>query len=144
MPSGGSDGRVHLHDNHENGEQICLKDPWLDTAFSGEIEALIRLDHPCVMAIFGILIIMEGTQPQIVTEYPCNSSLHRFFTEKGTTSMGTANQMKITVRTVRGMRFMHRDAVVHQDLEPAIILLDHMFELTICDFRRSKQVVNKL
>jgi len=100
------------------------------------VNALIQLNHPCLLAIKGIC--QDDGRRQIITEFLPNGSLCQFIDDSGVKFVSHTNQMKWIVGIVLGMWHMHSQHIVHRDLKPENILLDVKFEVKICDFGCSK------
>jgi hypothetical protein len=138
----GGSSSVYLIDNSHGPEKLAVKefDPArLDkSVFIREIEVLVKLNHPCIVRIFGYLMPSESRRGAIHMEYAANRSLKHVLGLARThckpvfwTSTGIA---MIICGIVLGMRFIHSRGFIHQDLKPDNILLNDRGHALITDF----------
>jgi serine/threonine-protein kinase len=109
-----------------------------------EVEALAKLNHPCVIRIFGWASAHGQTPAEIHMEYAENNSIKEVL-EKVNCGLVPAfwNPTGIGIiigGLVLGMRFVHSRGIVHRDLKPANILLGPKGRVLIADFGTSQSV----
>jgi serine/threonine protein kinase len=85
-------------------------------AFFREVDALAQLVHPCVVQIVGYCPAPRELPTQIGTEFAAGGSLGDVLPRLDDTEKA--------IVIVLGMRLIHSRRVIHQDLNPADILLD--------------------
>jgi serine/threonine protein kinase len=132
---------VYLETNEETDQKIVVKEiSWAyeETHFIREIETLIKLNHPCVVRILGFNLPPLTESAEIQMEYAENGSLvsvlrsvqygsrPRFWDPTG---IGI-----IICGIVLGMRYVHSQGFIHQDLKPSNILINEMGYAMIADF----------
>jgi serine/threonine protein kinase len=111
--------------------------------FVSEVEALVKLNHPCILRIIGWSSPANGLPATIQTEYAANGSLQKILS--GLRPNGpvpdfwtdTARAI-IIAGIVLGMRHIHSKRFIHGDLKPANILLNHDGYALIGDFGASR------
>jgi serine/threonine protein kinase len=113
--------------------------------FTRELEALIKLNHPCILRILGFVPPnmsgwddISGPLAQIHTEYAENGSLESVLKRvRGGQIPPFWNPTGIGIiicGIVLGMRFVHSSGFIHRDLKPGNILLNKHGEALIADF----------
>jgi serine/threonine protein kinase len=110
--------------------------------FCREIEALVHLNHPCILRILGWSPPTHSHSAEIHTEYAENKSLDRVLNQGrcgATPSFWTATgKMSIVCGVIIGMRYVHRQGYIHRDLKPSNILINGRGEAMISDFGTSR------
>jgi hypothetical protein len=89
------------------------------SAFVREIDALVRLIHPCVVRIVGYCLATQWFPAQIGTEFAAGGSLR-----EALPTLDDTGKAIVVVGVVLGMKFIHSRGVIHRDLKPANILID--------------------
>jgi serine/threonine protein kinase len=141
----GSFGTVTLFEDPATHDMIALKafdrcDDATDDMtqlFIREIEAMIRLRHPCVVAIVGYSLATKISPAQIGTRYAANGSL-RQAVDKWMPALDETGKAIVTAGVVLGMKFIHSQGFVHRDLKPENILLDERGFAQIGDIGSSR------
>ena len=143
-----SDGRLVavkvLRDSKGNGEE-----------FVNEVASIGRTSHINVVTLLGFCY--ETTKRALIYEYMPNGSLDRFIFNQ---EPGDANyrlewktMYEISIGIARGLEYLHRGCntrILHFDIKPHNILLDHNFCPKISDFglaklcKREESVVSML
>jgi len=131
--------------DRKTGKELALKKLQLsgtdgdsaDKAFLREVQGLIAIDHPCVLAINGIALPMRGVGSRILTAFMRNGSLADWLekADKGTCPAWTRTVASIVIiGTAHGMQCVNAAGLIHRDLKPANVLLDHKMRPRIFDF----------
>ncbi|XP_026440467.1 rust resistance kinase Lr10-like isoform X2 [Papaver somniferum] len=135
MLTNGIQVAVKVLDNTEgsnNGEE-----------FVNEIATIGRIHHLNVVCLLGFCV--EGSTRALIYEFMPNSSLDKFIfsTEKDKTlvKLGWAKLQEIATGIAHGMEYLHQGCdqrILHFDIKPQNILLDHNFTPKISDFGLAK------
>jgi serine/threonine protein kinase len=142
----GGSSAVHLETNQENDRKIAVKQifahGWDEMLFMREIEALIKLNHPCVVRILGFNLPPLTEFAEIQMEYAQNGSLESMLRKVAARSIprfwDPTGIGIIICGIVLGMRFVHSQGFIHRDLKPSNILINERGEALIADFGTSR------
>ncbi|KAK8453422.1 hypothetical protein SEVIR_5G281100v4 [Setaria viridis] len=137
--------------NLSNGSQVAvkmLKDVKGDgEEFMNEVASISRTSHVNVVTLLGFCL--EGSKRALIYEYMPNGSLERYVFSSNLNSENTLSWEKlfdIAIGIARGLEYLHRGCntrIVHFDIKPQNILLDHDFRPKISDFGLVKLCLNK-
>ncbi|KAG0538999.1 hypothetical protein BDA96_03G284900 [Sorghum bicolor] len=137
--------------NLSDGGQVAvkmLKDPKGDgEEFMNEVSSISRTSHVNVVMLIGFCL--EGSKRALIYEYMPNGSLERYAFNSNMnnqSSLGWEKLFDIAVGIARGLEYLHRGCnthIVHFDIKPHNILLDHDFCPKISDFGLAKLCPNK-
>ncbi|KAI4387117.1 hypothetical protein MLD38_004972 [Melastoma candidum] len=101
--------------------------------FQQEVDVLSRIRHPN-------MVLLLGACPEygcLVYEYMSNGSLEdRLFQKGGTPVLSWQHRFRIAAEVATGLMFLHQskpEPLVHRDLKPGNILLDHSYVSKISD-----------
>jgi serine/threonine-protein kinase len=115
-----------------------------ESAFMSELETLVKLNHPCILRIFGYVLPAKRSQAEIHMEWASNGSLSRAYriikTSQCPFFLKPTGLSIIICGIVLGMRFMHSRGFIHQDLKPSNILINDKGRVVIGDFGSSRNV----
>ena len=101
-----------------------------------ECEIQCHLQHP---NIIRMLDSFERTNEIVVVTEFAHSDLYKLLTEKR--SIDQPRARKLTFDLVSALYYLHSHRILHRDLKPQNILLDHMFEnAKLCDFGLSRNM----
>jgi serine/threonine protein kinase len=103
------------------------------SAFFLEVDALVRLSHPCILRTVGYYLATEKSPPHIATEFAEGGSLR-----EALPTLNDTEKAVVVVGIVLGMKFMHSRGIIHRDLKPANILLDDRRRPKIGDLGSSR------
>jgi eukaryotic-like serine/threonine-protein kinase len=103
---------IHLTDT----ERAVLRERTLR-----EARAAARLDHPCVVTIHDV--VEEDGRPWLVMEHVHSRSLQRLIEETG--PLSPVEVARIGLDVLAALEVAHAAGVVHRDVKPANVLLDH-------------------
>jgi serine/threonine protein kinase len=109
-----------------------------ESDFLREVEALVKLSHPCVLRVIGWLAPSQSSEAEIQTEIAQDGSLHRVLLNAGHGAVfpfWTQTRKAIIICGIAHvMWFVHSRNHIHCDLKPATILLNARGESLIIDF----------
>jgi mitogen-activated protein kinase kinase kinase len=140
---GGSYGNVYLAINLDLGQlmavkKIQLQDPstskMLLRSVTEEMKVMEMLHHPNIVNYYGIEVHRDKIF--IFMEYCHGGSLSRQL-EYGRIEDEKAIRV-YTLQILRGLRYLHTQRIIHRDIKPDNILLDHQGVIKIVDFGASK------
>jgi serine/threonine protein kinase len=114
----------------------------ISISFLREIDALIRLSHPCVLQIRGIVLPMGMSGGKIATDFMENGSIEDVLGELKIArriDFWTHTRVAVLIAgIILGMRYIHRLGFMHRDLKPGNLLLDSEFNIRIADMGTCK------
>jgi serine/threonine protein kinase len=114
----------------------------VEREFSNEVDSIGQIHHVHLVSLVGYCA--EGNHRLLVYEYVERGSLDRvlFRSEKrGTPVLEWRPRFSIAVQTARGLAYLHDDCnqqIIHCDVKPENILLDHLFNVKVADFGISR------
>ncbi|TVU22035.1 hypothetical protein EJB05_31711, partial [Eragrostis curvula] len=118
-----------LHDSKAKGEE-----------FVNEVMSIGRTSHVNIVSLFGFCL--EGSKRALIYEYMPNGSLDKYiYSENPKAILGWERLYAIAVGIARGLEYLHHSCntrIVHFDIKPQNILLDHNFCPKIADFGLAK------
>ncbi|KAK6138675.1 hypothetical protein DH2020_027590 [Rehmannia glutinosa] len=109
--------------------------------FVNEVGTIGRIHHVNVVRLVGFCA--EGFRRALVYECLPNDSLEKFIFQSGskTNSLGWEKLQDIALGIAKGIEYLHQGCdqqILHFDIKPHNILLDHNFNPKICDFGLAK------
>ncbi|KAI3886838.1 hypothetical protein MKW98_017190 [Papaver atlanticum] len=132
-----------------NGIQVAVK--VLDNSkgsnngeeFVNEVGTIGRIHHLNVVRLLGFCV--EGSTKALIYEFMSNGSLDKFIFSNGKDktliNLGWKKLQEIAIGIARGMEYLHQGCdqrILHFDIKPQNILLDHNFTPKISDFGLAK------
>jgi serine/threonine protein kinase len=109
-----------------------------------EVDSLAKLNHPCVVRIYGWSLPQGSREAEIQMEYAEHRSLKKVLrrVNRGILpSFWDATGIGIIIcGLVLGLRFVHSRGIIHRDLKPSNILLAAKGRVLIADFGTSQYV----
>lgn len=120
-----------LNNSKENGEE-----------FVNEVSTIGRIHHVNVVRLVGFCA--EGFRRVVVYEFLPNESLEKFIFQAESSkrsSLGLEKLQEIALGIAKGIEYLHQGCdqqILHFDIKPHNILLDHNFSPKICDFGLAK------
>jgi serine/threonine protein kinase len=109
-----------------------------------EVETLAKLNHPCIVRIYGWVLPEGHRTAEIHMEYAENKSLkdalHTLNRGDIPTFWNPTGIGIIICGLVLGMRFVHSRGIIHRDLKPSNILLGRKGRALVADFGTSQSV----
>ncbi|KAK2635291.1 hypothetical protein Ddye_030083 [Dipteronia dyeriana] len=111
--------------------------------FINEVAIIGRIHHFNIVRLLGFC--SEGTRHAIIYEFMLNGSLEKFIFSKMNESnhrlLSWEKLLKIAFGVARGIEYLHqgcKQRILHFDIKPHNILLDHNFHPKISDFGLAK------
>ncbi|KAL5830505.1 hypothetical protein ACOSQ3_019973 [Xanthoceras sorbifolium] len=111
--------------------------------FINEVAVIGRIHHFHIVRLLGFC--SEGTRRAIIYEFMFNGSLEKFIFSKMNKSnhrlLSWEKLQKIAFGVARGVEYLHqgcKQRILHFDIKPHNILLDHNFQPKISDFGLAK------
>ncbi len=138
----GGMGKVYLvRDTHRKDRQLALKtmlsqevDEQFLESFRHEFAQLTKYSHPNIAANYDFGRISGTSEHFFTTEFIDGVSVFQ-----GTQNATFDELLDVTVQLLRGLRFIHKHGMLHNDLKPANVLLA---SLTTEDTRRRASMTN--
>jgi len=111
------------------------------TSFMGEVDILVRLRHPNILTVFGV-IDDDASLLQLVTEYASRGELGEFLRESDQ-SLPQSQQVDFCLQMAMGLNYLHSQRIAHRDYKSLNVLVstnsDGEWLLKISDFGLSKE-----
>jgi serine/threonine-protein kinase len=137
----GGVGKVFLARDLETGEQVALK--LLRSRFQGneraiarferEVEAVRRLDHPCIVKIFHAG--RDGETVYYTMEYIEGKSLRHWMAQKGKLPFGSV--VRVLCLVADALEHAHR-VTIHRDVSPENVMVMKDGGVRLLDFGMAK------
>lgn len=140
---GGTFGNVYLAVNLDSGGLMAVKEikfqdlasaPHLIKQIRDEMQVMEMLSHPNIVEYYGIEVHRDKVY--IFEEYCQGGSLANLL-EHGRIEDESVLQI-YTVQMLDGLMYLHTMGVIHRDIKPDNILLDHMGVIKFVDFGAAK------
>src|SRR6476646_3793848 len=120
------------------GRRVALKllggrfatDPEFRERFRREAQAAAGLAHPNIVGIFD-RGEWDGT-PYIAMELVDGRTLKDLVRERGPLPPDVA--INLTIQVLRALGYAHRRGIVHRDVKPQNVILDHEGQAKVADF----------
>nr|POE98953.1 proline-rich receptor-like protein kinase perk10 [Quercus suber] len=94
-------------------------------SFDSEVHVLSRARHANVVMLLGSCV--EESHMLLVYEYACNGSLDQYISRQSSTPLIWTDRIKIALGISRGLHYLHENNIIHGDIKPNNILLNHDF-----------------
>jgi len=94
-----------------------IEAPGFREVFVQELRTFAQLSHPNLMPIYDFGV--QDDQPYIVQEYIDGGSLRR----RLKIDLGQQKAVESIIQTAEGLEYLHRNDIVHQDVQPGNMLL---------------------
>nr|DAD31848.1 TPA_asm: hypothetical protein HUJ06_010699 [Nelumbo nucifera] len=116
--------------------------------FINEVASISRTSHVNIVTLLGFCF--EGNKRALIYEFMTNGSLENFIYNRKFSEtnhqLGWARLYQIAIGIARGLEYLHRGCktrILHFDIKPHNILLDHDFSPKIADFGLAKLCPNQ-
>lgn len=116
-----------------------IKNP-KDEIFIIDINELINIKHPTIISLQGLSFkdFKGGNNFTIFTDYTDYTPLSDFLKKPHLSDLNNTKKQKILDGIARSMMILHKNHVIHRNLNPANILIDKDFKPHLTDFGLSK------
>ncbi|XP_022887957.1 rust resistance kinase Lr10-like [Olea europaea var. sylvestris] len=108
--------------------------------FISEVATIGRIHHINVVRLIGFCV--EGSKRALIYEFMPNGSLEKYiFPQEVTVFLSYGKIFEIALGVAKGVDYLHRGCdmqILHFDIKPHNILLDHNFNPKISDFGLAK------
>ncbi|MEZ6091887.1 MAG: serine/threonine-protein kinase [Pirellulaceae bacterium] len=139
----GAMGTVFLAEDSELHRQVALKQPQFSKSsdpsalerFYREARATATLNHPNICPVFDIGE-QEGT-PYITMAYVQGRTLADLLREQAVIENDVA--AKITLQVASALAEAHEHGIIHRDIKPGNIIIDHRGQPIVTDFGLARQ-----
>ncbi|WP_454164158.1 Stk1 family PASTA domain-containing Ser/Thr kinase [Gordonia iterans] len=110
------------------------RDPMFYLRFRREAQNAAKLNHPTIVQVFdtGEADTPDGPLPFIVMEYVDGETLRDVLRSDGPIPQRQA--MTWMADVAAAMDFSHRAGIVHRDMKPANVMIDHQGAVKVMDF----------
>lgn len=145
---GGSFGSVYAAVNMDTGSVMAVKEMRMQDsnsmkqvlkAIRDEMTVLEMLKHPNIVHYYGVEVHRDRVF--IFMEYCQGGSLARLL------EYGRIEDEKVvqvyTMQMLEGLAYLHHMGIVHRDVKPENILLDHLGVIKFVDFGAAKVIANQ-
>lgn len=145
---GGSFGSVYTAMDLDSGEIMAVKEIRMQDpnsmrqalkSIKDEMTVLEMLHHPNIVHYFGVEVHRDRVF--IFMEYCQGGSLARLL-EYGRIEDESVVQV-YTMQMLEGLAYLHQKGVVHRDVKPENVLLDHMGIIKFVDFGAAKVIAKR-
>ncbi|KAF8898471.1 hypothetical protein BD779DRAFT_1607269 [Infundibulicybe gibba] len=139
----GAFGSVYLAVNLDTGSPMAVKEikfqelsglPNLYSQIKDELSVMEMLHHPNVVEYYGIEVHRDKVY--IFEEYCQNGSLAALLEHGRIEDEGIIQVY--TMQMLEGLTYLHSKGIVHRDIKPDNILLDHLGVIKFVDFGAAK------
>jgi CheY-like chemotaxis protein/tRNA A-37 threonylcarbamoyl transferase component Bud32 len=135
----GSMGTVFMAHDLRLKREVAIKiakpqiarDPELCERLQREAQAMAKLRHPNVVAIYDVGAWRD--RPYIVMPYMRGNDLRAWCSHHGSVPAEIDVVVGIMAQVCRGLAAMHAVGLVHRDVKPTNILVSDSFEVTLAD-----------
>lgn len=104
--------------------------------FRSEVNVLRKARHKNVVRLLGSC--SEESHRLLVYEYVCNGSLDKHLSQNNSNVLSWRNRLNIALGVARGLNYLHQNNIIHRDMRPNNILINHEFEPLLGDFGLAK------
>jgi len=134
----GTYGVVYKARDVKTGDTLALKKIRLDAEDEGipstairEISLLKQLQHPNVVRLFDV--ILADQKLTLVFEY-LDWDLKKYLDTHGSCGLDPTTTKSFLWQLLQGISYCHESRVLHRDLKPQNLLINHDGELKLADF----------
>ena len=138
----GGMSEVHRGLDTRLGRDVAIKvlradlarDPQFQMRFRREAQNAAALNHPAIVAVYdtGEVQGETGPLPYIVMEFVDGQTLREIV--KGTGPMTQQRVIEVMADVCAALDFSHRHQIIHRDVKPANIMINHAGAVKVMDF----------
>lgn len=125
---------------------VANPDQEIQKQITRELKFNKSCDSPYIVKYFGAFLDERNSRICIAMEYMGGKSLdatYKRINERGG-RIGEKVLGKIAESILRGLSYLYTKKIIHRDVKPQNILLNHEGEVKLCDFGVSGNVINSL
>nr|XP_019702955.1 inactive protein kinase SELMODRAFT_444075 [Elaeis guineensis] len=100
--------------------------------FRSEVHVLSKARHENVVMLLGSC--SEGSHRLLVYEYVCNRSLDVHLSKHSPNVLSWKHRMNIALGAAKGLNYLHQNNIIHRDMRPNNILINHEYKPLLGDF----------
>jgi eukaryotic-like serine/threonine-protein kinase len=110
------------------------RDPQFQMRFSREAQNAAALNHPAIVAVYDTGEVQSefGPLPYIVMEYVDGQTLREIVKTSGPLSQQQV--IEVMADVCAALDFSHRHNIIHRDVKPANIMINHAGAVKVMDF----------
>ncbi|KAF0698926.1 Aste57867_10490 [Aphanomyces stellatus] len=111
--------------------------------FVNEIQLMMRLDSPYVIAMYGVVwTVPDETNIQLVFEYMDRGNLrdHLCATRLDRPVEMWPEKLKYALHLIEGLGYLHETSIIHRDVKSKHVLLNSVGEAKLTDFGWSREM----
>jgi len=134
------DGAVPGSSNHEVAIKFLKRDdsdPVSARRFEQEARFLSRFDHPNI-ATFVTCGLTKSGQPWLATRFVSGDDIVNYCQRN---NCDVRSRLELVIQVCKALEYAHRFLVVHRDIKPQNVLVDHSGRPIVIDFGISKQLL---
>ncbi|MFC5996141.1 Stk1 family PASTA domain-containing Ser/Thr kinase [Pseudonocardia hispaniensis] len=138
----GGMSEVHRGTDTRLGRDVAVKvlradlarDPQFQLRFRREAQNAAALNHPAIVAVYdtGEVSSEFGPLPYIVMEYVDGQTLREIVKTQG--PMTQQRVIEVMADVCAALDFSHRHNIIHRDVKPANIMINHAGAVKVMDF----------
>ncbi|KAJ3704360.1 hypothetical protein LUZ61_008065 [Rhynchospora tenuis] len=131
----GSVYKGKLFNGHEVAIKTLINSVGDGDDFISEVATIGRIHHTNIVRLIGFC--SEGTKRALVYAYMPNGSLDKYIFSSSNNALSMEKRREIALGIARGIDYLHRGCemqILHFDIKPHNILLDHNLTPKISDF----------
>ncbi|WP_206491333.1 Stk1 family PASTA domain-containing Ser/Thr kinase [Rhodococcus sp. KRD162] len=146
----GGMSEVHLARDTRLDRDVAIKvlradlarDPTFYLRFRREAQNAAALNHPAIVAVYdtGEAETEAGPLPFIVMEYVDGDTLRDIVRAEG--PMAPRRAMEVIADVCAALDFSHRNGIVHRDVKPANIMINHAGAVKVMDFGIARAIAD--
>ncbi|KAI9071457.1 hypothetical protein K1719_046577 [Acacia pycnantha] len=113
-------------------KQHQLTDSQVEKQMMSQVKLILKARHKNVAMLLGSSI--QENQLLAVYEYACNGSLDKYLSKKSCRPLSWRERVKIAFGVSMGLKYLHDNDIIHGNIKPSNILLNHEFKPMLGDF----------
>ncbi|CAJ1958705.1 unnamed protein product [Sphenostylis stenocarpa] len=119
-----------------NGMKIAVKQHKCagfqgEKEFKSEVNVLSKARHENVVVLLGSC--SERNNRLLVYEYVCNGSLDQHLSAHSRSPLSWEDRINIAIGAAKGLRYLHKNNIIHRDVRPNNILITHDYQPLLGD-----------
>lgn len=103
-----------------------------------EVDFCLKYFHRCFTRFYGFCV-KDGKEIGFVYEFMSNSSLSNFYSNRKE-KVDLIFSVTAMLRILQGIHYLQSNSLIHRDLKPGNVLVDHDFNCFISDFETIRKI----